>query len=417
MAEKGLWSIGNFNLPDFGISEALNIGPKNASIVSPEMSKWQQYSGPIGSNVQLSPNASPILKANQIQTQPSGGSDGTPPKTYSNTPTPEPTQTGGGLTADVLRSKFGFSDENVIRGILNDPGQRQRYENEMGSSAPSGQDPFAELYQSSISALTDAEKMFQGQAEEARKGVTEQAGLARSAYEEALAKSKEAYTTQREDLTNEERMLQAESIRAYNNLKQSYMNRFGGGSSTGAALADLVGQQFIRSSGQLREKYLSGVKVLQAAERDAFTNFNQAVQTLEQSIVQSNREINANLATELQNISMQKAGLEDNKRAMREEAMRTAMANAQQLQATREQKIFDLGLWKLQRDEEIGKGSAFLDDLASEVASSMKSQKYAMQSAVLQPNRFFTENGSYSMNRTSPKGTDPYEDAGLLGNR
>lgn len=35
MAEKGLWNIGSLNLPDFGISEFLGIGPKNSSIVNP----------------------------------------------------------------------------------------------------------------------------------------------------------------------------------------------------------------------------------------------------------------------------------------------------------------------------------------------------------------------------------------------
>lgn len=41
---------------------------------------------------------------------------------------------GGSLTADILRSKFGFNDQNVINGILNDPSKRAQYEREMGGN-------------------------------------------------------------------------------------------------------------------------------------------------------------------------------------------------------------------------------------------------------------------------------------------
>lgn len=41
------------------------------------------------------------------------------------------------VTADILRSKFGFNDPNVIEGILRDPGQVARYEREMTPAAPS----------------------------------------------------------------------------------------------------------------------------------------------------------------------------------------------------------------------------------------------------------------------------------------
>jgi len=42
------------------------------------------------------------------------------------------------LDEGLLRSKFGFNDPNVIRGILNDPGQVARYEREAGLSSGGG---------------------------------------------------------------------------------------------------------------------------------------------------------------------------------------------------------------------------------------------------------------------------------------
>lgn len=40
------------------------------------------------------------------------------------------------ITADVLKSHFGFNDPNVIQGILNDPSQVARYEREYGGGNP-----------------------------------------------------------------------------------------------------------------------------------------------------------------------------------------------------------------------------------------------------------------------------------------
>lgn len=42
------------------------------------------------------------------------------------------------VTADILRSKFGFNDPNVINGILNNPAEVARYEREMGGGSSSG---------------------------------------------------------------------------------------------------------------------------------------------------------------------------------------------------------------------------------------------------------------------------------------
>jgi hypothetical protein len=58
-------------------------------------------------------------------------------------------QNSGGLTADILRSKFGFNDPNVINNILNDPAQREKYEREMNGGSQPNQTParqsFADL--------------------------------------------------------------------------------------------------------------------------------------------------------------------------------------------------------------------------------------------------------------------------------
>jgi len=46
MATTGLWNIGGFNLPDFGISEKLGIGPINANVNPSQMSQWETVKNP-----------------------------------------------------------------------------------------------------------------------------------------------------------------------------------------------------------------------------------------------------------------------------------------------------------------------------------------------------------------------------------
>lgn len=48
MATKGLWNIGGINLPDFGISEALGLGQKNAAIVTPNYQSLNYSNNSVG---------------------------------------------------------------------------------------------------------------------------------------------------------------------------------------------------------------------------------------------------------------------------------------------------------------------------------------------------------------------------------
>lgn len=57
------------------------------------------------------------------------------------------------ITSDILKSKFGFNDQNVINGILSDPNQVARYEREMGGGSSGGGN--VDLNVPSIAEFTD----------------------------------------------------------------------------------------------------------------------------------------------------------------------------------------------------------------------------------------------------------------------
>lgn len=80
----------------------------------------------------LVPQSSPTnpYAANYQQRQTGAGTI-LPNATIQSSPNPQVLGNSSALSSDILRNRFGLSDPNVINGILNDPGQRGRYENEL----------------------------------------------------------------------------------------------------------------------------------------------------------------------------------------------------------------------------------------------------------------------------------------------
>ena len=352
--------------------------------------------------------------------------------------------TFNGTSWDEKKPSGGSSNTNMqIGGWYNNPsagGQNMRYWGDKGWT--SGSDPtqggnsnnnvtnpqvagpsnemnalIDNAYSSTLDAYGGVEKMYKEQATEANKGIDEQAALSKSAYQNALDQAKGVYSTQKEDLNAEQLGMKSAGIRQYNAMQQQGMSTYGRGSSVGGALSELVSQEYLRTQGDLNQKYVGAVKVIQKAEQDATTQFTMAVQDLEQKIVQARRDIGTNLQTMLGEISLKKAALEDEKRMMRLNALQTAMANAQQLEADRQSKLFDLGLWKLQRDEELGKANKTLDALAQTTNTSIGSAKTSMNSTLsnFAAKGISTQNNNVSnpLAYQNPKNVyDPY--AGLL---
>jgi len=405
MAVKGLWNIGNFNIPDLGISEKLGIGPNNAAIMDPNgMRNWPQANISIPSNIQLSPNANPALVANQ-QSAPTP----TPTtRTYSNSPAPQPQPVNvNGNDAGSIRNAFpgyaGWSDAAMIADFKATQGAGK------GGNTSSGlSNEWDALFGQTLGAYGNIESMYNEQAKGANEGLTAEANAARSAYEEAFRRSKESLGMQKTELDQSQQKLNSEAIRAYNALKQQGMTRYGGGSSTGNAIAEIASQQFIRTQGDLHTKYVAGQMEIQKAERETNYNLTAAMQDLETKRIAGMREIQNNLNTAINEIELKKAQLADDKQAARLQALQQANDRAQQLAADRESKIFDLGIWKIQRQEEMGVAQKALDELASQTMASLKLQQQSMANELPEFQSKTSFSPQYPLNKTTS--TDPFKE-------
>lgn len=112
-------------LPEFGISEAIASSPPKVATTSSRFQSPAPIQTPL-------PTQTPLPRPRQ---QPTPQPQPQPQQQPRQQPRQQPS---GGLTADILRSKFGFNDPNVISSILNDPNQRARYETELGFGGGGG---------------------------------------------------------------------------------------------------------------------------------------------------------------------------------------------------------------------------------------------------------------------------------------
>lgn len=323
-------------------------------------------------------------------------------KTYSNSPRPQPTQqpSNDGFSMDAYK---GW-DETAARA---DWAAKGKPNLTMGVNT-SYDNALNDLYSSTLGALDKSIEMYKGQAGEALKGVDEQAASSRSAYDEALRLAKEGLATQNKGLGTEYQDMASQNLRSYNALNQQAQTRYGGASSTGGAIQELVRQEFMRTQGGLRQKYMAGVAAIQSAERNAQTQFSLAVQELEKSIIAAQREINTNLETAINNVNLQKAQAEDDKRAARSDALARSLQQQQQLAANREDKLYQLATWKMQVDAEAGKATDYLDSLVKEVTSQNFSSQ--LQANYLNPASYVSnpDVSNYTAMRPQTRSTDEF---------
>ena len=107
------------------------------------------------------------------------------------------------ITADILRTKFGFNDSNVINGILNDPSQVARYEKEMGGSTGSSSSGFDDsAYQMALKLSADSIKPIVSNLEAQKALVTQTTDQTRQGLETTKATVEQRYDNLLASLTN-----------------------------------------------------------------------------------------------------------------------------------------------------------------------------------------------------------------------
>jgi len=302
MPTQGLWNIGGFNLPDFGISEKLGVGPANASIVSPQMSQWTNNTVlPVGTTV--SPNYSGQVVQGPVQN-----------------PVSNP-----GYNAPVVNN----TNNNPVKNSNPAP----------SNPAPQQADPNAALmneiqnaYNESMGVANKAESNLNN----AYPGVQQDI---QGAYDLSNKNLQGAYGTAQGQLTGAENTAQQRKMdvvnaarRLFNELSMGGQQRFGGASSAGQAYNELTGREFQRSNAQAEQGLTQTNQQIQQQRADLETKYQSSIASLEEQKNSQLRAAKADFDDKMLQIQQMKASAGENKANLRLQALQDLRNQTFQLQ-------------------------------------------------------------------------------------
>lgn len=318
MAEiKGDGHIGSWGLPDYGWTEKIaaklgkgympqtNDGGSNLLdfVGSKPTTQWQTPGGAIIRDPGV------VLGKSDINTAPA---------TQNNTNTNKPQGPGGGggdfmqfyqgwdpgsALAD-FKAQYG-GDINKLMAAKGAGGGGFGYEDQSGMISEMYEPFMQEL--NKITGFIDQNKINQlGNIDQDYLGTK---GLISQEETDLLGN----ISSQGESLEKGERSAYADAVRAYNNLIQQGLSRYGTGSSAGGAISELVGQEFMRNVGKMKDTVLEGKNQLAVEGTKVKSYVSQKMVDLDKWKRDAVTLVNENFQNKMYEIAMRKGELEANK--------------------------------------------------------------------------------------------------------
>ena len=348
---------GSWGLPDYGITEklsdALGFGrtsqggsnlPQPADVVSGSNPVYgTPYNGPY-------PTGGQVAGAYTSNT-PAGPQPFVGPQKPPTNPTPK--QNSGGQQSTDPRAAFNnfvnsggyagwdmgaaWADWEATKGAKGNQGGTQG-----GESAQ-----INALYEPYLNELNNITGGLNSRAMENLQNVEADYGQSNQSLSSEQADLEKALALQGDQLNQGAQSGYSDALRAYNNLKQQGMNRFGGGSSTGAAISDLIGQQFLRTTGQARQQTANAQQQLGLETQKVKTYIGQKKTDLDKWKRDASQMVRDNLAGQLEQINLKKGELEANKTAAKQDALKQAILDSRAIQQKDQEFKQGLATWAL----------------------------------------------------------------------
>jgi len=310
---------GSWGLPEFGATEALAKGASGGQTTDLSNALAGYY-----------PSGSVLGTSEQPPYQRTTSGFDTSSSTGGNTPTGGSTPTGGG---------GGFPEADYRARGWNDMAAAEADWNAKqaaggGGGSQSIEDLISEQYGPALEALRGIEgSLFAGK-EEALGNVESQFTKGGETIGREQTELEAALAEQGRTLGESARSAYADATRAYNNLIQQGLSRFGAGSSAGPAVQELVTQEFLRSRGKMGQQQVAGEQQI-AGEQTKLTNYlAQKRDDLEGWKTEAIFKINENFRNSLAEINSRKADIEANRTRDKIAALQRAVDQAETVKNT-----------------------------------------------------------------------------------
>uniref|UniRef100_A0A7C5UVL9 Uncharacterized protein n=1 Tax=candidate division CPR3 bacterium TaxID=2268181 RepID=A0A7C5UVL9_UNCC3 len=304
MAHAGSWSIGGFQLPDFGITEKIGdlFGQGRNEQGGSQLRQGTVFN--VG-NVPIYQGYTPA----QQQTF----STGIGTKAYV-----QPTNTGGNTGGSGGGGNPSPSGDTGGGQPQEDPMARIKAEVESIFS------PLMNYYNQAESAVTEEYNRYKPELEQQYATSLSDITNQKTQGERELAQQEEAAGRRREDALSAARRL-------YDELRRGGRQRFGGASSAGQAFTELTAQEQQRQSGNVWQAYQTAVDNLNKYKANLLDNFAQAQKELELAKTSALNQAYSDYQNRLNQIRSMRAQTESSKASLALEALQNLRNQAYQI--------------------------------------------------------------------------------------
>ena len=329
------WLGGTLGIPESGWSERIAGGPTQNTQTNPAYAEEAPVigpvQGPVYSGPQVNVSGQPIdqpVQQEQPQQQTQSPDDSWQ-SVYSQV------YPGWGQTEAYADWSAKGKPGVQAPGVKSVAELEQEYQNQLTSELEGA-------YQPAMDVLGQQEGYLRGAQPGALAGIEgqfgqregEQKGDLLSAQEQ-LAREEKTFTGQKEDVL-------ASSRRLYEELRQGAKQRFGGSSSAGGAMSELLGREQMVQQGQTQRIFMDNMFQLNQTRAEVDRSYKQNIRQLNLAKDEAIRKSNEEFNTGLLQIATSKAGLMTEKGLRRLDLLtnlRDSVMKAQQTQIEWTQKL------------------------------------------------------------------------------
>lgn len=401
MAEQGLWNIGGINLPDFGISEALGVGPKNAAVAPSYGKLGNQGTGLTGSNGQPYSIPGTISKgpnvAGQVDTAfKSGG-------VSNNTLGAASTNSGG---SGGSRPTINTEEDAIAAGF-------RGLQDAINAGAVEQNNLINEAYGASAGYLNQAEDALRKDYPTILSEIDSQLQSGIRQADTGKASTLGQIQEQQTMADQRNQNVMADARRLYDELTRGYAQRFGGASSAGLAASELAAVERQRQQGKIQQDYGNTVRQIESAKTQVEQKYQEQLFQLEETKKTAVNEANRDFQNKLLQISQSRAENEQAKAQARLGALQDLRNKIYQINVQNLQFQQTLQLQKQQADSSLQSYASQLGDVSSNTANTTSQFNPNVTSSLQTSTNTTGSNNPYVGSIAS--GKNPLDELNLVG--
>jgi len=229
---------------------------------------------------------------------------------------------------------------------------------------------------------------------------------ASTALEQAMAD----FAKQQEQTYQNQQASENTLLRQRNSAVQSGMAMYGAGSSTGGAIFEIINQEFLRNSGNVKVAAQNAFSAIFSEEAKARRFYDDYIKKLDEDVKIATKQANDEYNNRMLQIRMAKAQTEDAKTQAKIAVLQDLQSQAQNLYNWKLENVMALETWMAQQKDTLNNSTEYVAELAAKLANNqLFAQNQNVLSSTLQRQNIPTL-GSSAYKSTTGKGNNPWEE-------